>query len=243
MHDLVATLRRIAGTQPAKTPAGLLVTAGQLRHLADEIEQLLGRVDHLGRSRDEALEAVESLQARVGELQQDAPSLLVEHPDGGMIPVSPQVAYVVQQLHRRIEAYSDLCREAEAQTAAARTELGILRPMVGRLQESAGLARIARETARPMGWAIGTHGSLVRDLDLIAVPWRDDAAPIPNLIEAIAAATKYEVFGCPAMPRRGGRWSVLLKHPAATFQQTEKGTWTPQAIDLSISDPRRSSGH
>ena len=71
MHDLVATLRRIAGTKPAKTPAGLLVTAGQLRHLADEIEQLLGRVDHLGRSRDEALEAVESLQARVADLMHD----------------------------------------------------------------------------------------------------------------------------------------------------------------------------
>jgi hypothetical protein len=68
MHDLVATLRRIAGTKPAKTPAGLLVTAGQLRHLADEIELLLGRVDHLGRRRDEALEAVESLQARVAVL-------------------------------------------------------------------------------------------------------------------------------------------------------------------------------
>ena len=71
MHDLIATLRRIAGTKPAKTPAGLLVTAGQLRHLADEIELLLGRVDHLGRSRDEALEAVESLQARVAELSHD----------------------------------------------------------------------------------------------------------------------------------------------------------------------------
>lgn len=71
MHDLVATLRRIAGTKPAKTPAGLLVTAGQLRHLADEIEQLMGRVDHLGRSRDEALEAVESLQARVADLMHD----------------------------------------------------------------------------------------------------------------------------------------------------------------------------
>ena len=71
MNDLVATLRRIAGTKPNKTPAALLVTAGQLRHMANEIELLLGRADHLGRSRDEALEAVESLQARVAELSQD----------------------------------------------------------------------------------------------------------------------------------------------------------------------------
>ena len=71
MHDLVAAMRRIAGTKPAKTPAALLVTAGQLRHMANEIELLLGRVDHLGRSRDLAMEAVSSLQARVAELSHD----------------------------------------------------------------------------------------------------------------------------------------------------------------------------
>ena len=76
MHDLVATLRRIAGTKPAKTPAALLVTAGQLRHLAQEIELLLGRADHLGRSRDDALEAVAGLQRRVAELLHDD----AEHP-------------------------------------------------------------------------------------------------------------------------------------------------------------------
>ena len=45
MHDLVTTLRRIAGNKPAKTPAALLVTAGQMRHIADQIEILLNRVD------------------------------------------------------------------------------------------------------------------------------------------------------------------------------------------------------
>lgn len=33
-----------------------------------------------------------------------------------------------------------------------------------------------REAARVCGYAIGVHGSLRRDLDLIAVPWREDHA-------------------------------------------------------------------
>lgn len=71
MHDLVATLRCIAGIKPNKAPVAVLMTAGQMRHLADEIERLLGRIDHLGSSRDEAQEAVASLQARVAELAND----------------------------------------------------------------------------------------------------------------------------------------------------------------------------
>lgn len=33
-----------------------------------------------------------------------------------------------------------------------------------------------KAAARKCGYAIGIHGSMRRDLDLIAVPWRDDAA-------------------------------------------------------------------
>lgn len=49
-----------------------------------------------------------------------------------------------------------------------------------------------KEASRKLGYALAVHGSLVRDLDLIAVPWTDEAAPIDDLIEALAMATKAE---------------------------------------------------
>ncbi len=42
--------------------------------------------------------------------------------------------------------------------------------------------------ARQLGYAIGLHGSMGRDLDLIAVPWTDAAAPNEVLVEAIREA-------------------------------------------------------
>ena len=41
------------------------------------------------------------------------------------------------------------------------------------------------EVARKFGYAIGLHGSMNRDLDLIAVPWTKQAAPAETLVEAI----------------------------------------------------------
>lgn len=35
------------------------------------------------------------------------------------------------------------------------------------------------------GYAIAIHGSLQRDLDLIAIPWTDDAEPKEKLLEAL----------------------------------------------------------
>lgn len=43
-------------------------------------------------------------------------------------------------------------------------------------------------TARIYGYALGVHGSMARDLDLIAVPWIDSAAPAETLVEALRDA-------------------------------------------------------
>lgn len=40
------------------------------------------------------------------------------------------------------------------------------------------------------GYALCVHGSLKRDIDLVAVPWRDSAPDADSLIEALYAATK-----------------------------------------------------
>ncbi len=42
--------------------------------------------------------------------------------------------------------------------------------------------------AREYGYAIGLHGSMARDLDLIAVPWTREAAPAEALVEALRDA-------------------------------------------------------
>lgn len=44
-----------------------------------------------------------------------------------------------------------------------------------------------REVARANGYALGVHGSLARDIDLIAVPWTDETVAPEVLAEAIRA--------------------------------------------------------
>lgn len=42
-----------------------------------------------------------------------------------------------------------------------------------------------REVARAHGYALGVHGSLSYDIDLIACPWRDMASPPESLAERV----------------------------------------------------------
>lgn len=48
------------------------------------------------------------------------------------------------------------------------------------------------EIARKHGYALAIHGSMARDLDLIAVPWTDEAEPA----EVVAAALKEHAGAC-----------------------------------------------
>jgi len=47
-----------------------------------------------------------------------------------------------------------------------------------------------RDAAKAKGYALGVHGSLARDIDLIAVPWSEDAASAEDVAEAIRAAAE-----------------------------------------------------
>lgn len=42
-----------------------------------------------------------------------------------------------------------------------------------------------RNAAMDCGWALGLHGSLASDMDIMAMPWTDDAKPVENMIEAL----------------------------------------------------------
>lgn len=73
------------------------------------------------------------------------------------------------------------------------------------------------EVARAHGYALTIHGTLNRDLDLVAIPWTDEAAPAEELIAAIR--TRAQLFKFPdghpildgeAKPHGRTAWTIPL---------------------------------
>lgn len=52
-----------------------------------------------------------------------------------------------------------------------------------------------RAKAKGLGYAIAIHGTMNRDLDLLAVPWVEDAAGAEDLVKAIAEEVQGYVIG------------------------------------------------
>lgn len=65
--------------------------------------------------------------------------------------------------------------------------------------------------ARQHGYAIGLHGSMARDLDLIAVPWTEAAAPAEVLVEAIRDCVDGSIRNDP--PIEGNRYDQTTENP------------------------------
>lgn len=73
-----------------------------------------------------------------------------------------------------------------------------------------------RKVARQFGYAVGVHGTLARDIDLIAVPWTDSAVDPQLLVDAIAGLVRAFNDGfvkvdddCPRDKPHGRRcWSI-----------------------------------
>lgn len=42
-----------------------------------------------------------------------------------------------------------------------------------------------KNSAHGNGWALGLHGSLANDMDIMAMPWTDDAKPIEEMIDGL----------------------------------------------------------
>lgn len=94
-----------------------------------------------------------------------------------------------------------------------------------------------REAAREHGYAIGLHGSMRRDLDLIAAPWREGAADKDVLAHAIAMAA------CGITRDGPYQWEQKPLGRVATSLSCCWPRWFNEAgaghIDLSIVDPSR----
>lgn len=84
--------------------------------------------------------------------------------------------------------------------------------------------RLIWETARKCGYAVGLHGSMKRDCDLIAVPWTGSPSTAQNLIDALCASLEAKQVG-KQEARPHGRISISLQ---------VDGWFKP--IDLSIFD-------
>lgn len=92
----------------------------------------------------------------------------------------------------------------------------------------------AREAAREHGYAIAIHGSLRRDIDLIAAPWVEDASPAEVLVEAVRQAVHGFIVDAD-LPESGAR---VERNPeqkphgrlAWAIHLVGYGTW----IDLSV---------
>jgi hypothetical protein len=85
---------------------------------------------------------------------------------------------------------------------------------------------LVRRIARGHGYAIGVHGSLVRDVDLIAAPWIERACAPDELAKAIADGLGGAVW---ARARRAhGRIGYVVLIP---------GGKRPNYIDLSVMAP------
>jgi hypothetical protein len=101
-----------------------------------------------------------------------------------------------------------------------------------------------REAARALGYAIGVHGSMRRDLDLIAVPWTEDAADRDTLARAIhRAACGLENGGADHWEQKPcGRVATAL--PICWTERSEALPPEPSLghIDLSVVNPGPSEG-
>lgn len=74
-----------------------------------------------------------------------------------------------------------------------------------------------RAVARNLGYALTVHGSIKRDIDLVAIPWTDEATDPETLVEALRVETEriigFAVYGCDGpfpRPKPHGRqcWTI-----------------------------------
>lgn len=87
-----------------------------------------------------------------------------------------------------------------------------------------------RKTARALGYAIAVHGSLARDLDLVAIPWTESAACAHDLVSALMttvretgdgtgylAGDSCEMLTGGTKPHGRRAWSIYLGGKAKTY--------------------------
>lgn len=100
-----------------------------------------------------------------------------------------------------------------------------------------------RAIAKGHGWALGVHGSLVRDIDLIAVPWTSDASHWTAVYdEWLARLPLRDTEGAyrnrpPQRPHNRKSVLILQAGSIRVADGNPKGTWSPPCLDVSFMVP------
>jgi hypothetical protein len=73
--------------------------------------------------------------------------------------------------------------------------------------------RAAQNAVRNQGYAVAAHGSWVKDLDLIAVPWQETAIDAETCASLIAEAIPGNLAGAPEVKPYGRlAWTIYPKY-------------------------------
>lgn len=99
-----------------------------------------------------------------------------------------------------------------------------------------------REIARRFGWAIGVHGSLIRDIDLIAVPWTAEASDWMVVYDAwLAEMPLQDTEGAhrnrPPQRPHNRKSMLILQAGCERLGKHPKGAWDPPCVDVSFMVP------
>lgn len=95
------------------------------------------------------------------------------------------------------------------------------------------LYQLLRPTARECGYALALHGSMARDLDIIAVAWTEDAAPAEALIDALAERVDAFIVRDPAIEKNP------VEKPHGRLAWVLHLVGTGGYIDLSVIPPSK----
>lgn len=88
-----------------------------------------------------------------------------------------------------------------------------------------------RQAAMDCGWALGLHGSLASDMDIMAMPWTGDASPVETMIQTLSDCFVDSPWGYyHAIPNHGN------PHNRVTYTMS---IWANWYLDISVIEPEQ----
>jgi hypothetical protein len=101
------------------------------------------------------------------------------------------------------------------------------------------LIRPLRERARELGYALGVHGTLLRDIDLIACPWTEEAVSAVELAEQLRQVAEKVIGFAWNMDREGAANPAYFDQGTPGSKPHGRRCWTFHLgggpyIDLSV---------
>lgn len=100
-----------------------------------------------------------------------------------------------------------------------------------------GFIEPVRRVARDCGYAIAVHGSLAKDIDLVAIPWTDRACEPDILVDKIAAVIAGQFGRCNPMRGKDNGWTQMPHGRQAITLLIWSDLFNSIDVDLSVIRP------